>query len=102
MQWKVFFFKRDKEEEQNEKEEPSNKFGFKSRECPPQNQNMEKFKDMLLGMIKNIKFRKVDDEFQTTLKKDIRTINNSQKAFIAADKTVNSIKYNMINCYMIV
>ena len=89
MRGKVFFFERDNEEEQNEKEEPSNKFGFKSGKCPPQNQDMEKFEEDLLGMIKNIKFRKANDEFQRTLRKDIRTINNSPKAFISADKTAN-------------
>ena len=96
MRWKAFFFERDNEEEQNEKEEPSNKFGFKSRKCLPQNQDMEKFEDDLLGMIKNIKFRIVNDEFQRTLRKDIRTINNSPKAFISADKTANMYELDKV------
>ena len=96
MEWKAFFFERDNEEEQNEKEEPSNKFGFKSRKCPPQNQDMEKFEDNLLGMIKNIKFRIVNDEFQRTLRKDIRIVNNSPKAFISTDKTANMYELDKV------
>ena len=35
-------------------ENNSNKYGFKSRNCPPQNNDMEKFEDDVLLMIKNI------------------------------------------------
>ena len=49
---------------------------------------MEKFEDELLDMVRNIKFRKVRDDFQDKLKDDIKQINNSSKA-IFADKTTN-------------
>ena len=51
--------------------------------------DMEKFEDDLLEMVKNIKFRKVHDEFQDSLRDDIKRINNSTKALIFADKTTN-------------
>ena len=47
-------------------------------------------------MIKNIKFRKVNDQFQRTLRKDIRTINNSPKAFISTDKTANMYELDKV------
>ena len=41
-------------------------------------------------MIKNIKFRKVNNEFQTKLSKDIKKIKNSKKGFINADISRNN------------
>ena len=66
-----------------------NKFGFKSRKCPPQNEDLNKFETDLLDMVKNIQSRKTHDEFQDQLNKDINKIKNSTKAFIPADKTTN-------------
>ena len=41
-------------------------------------------------MIKNIKFRKTNNELQTKLSKDIKKIKNSKKVFINADKSRNT------------
>ena len=43
------------EADQDAEEEISDKFPFKSRNCPPQNQNIEKFEDKLLGIVKKRK-----------------------------------------------
>ena len=89
------------EANQDAEEETSDKFAFKSRKCPPQNKGMEKFEDKLLGMVKSIRFRKVDDEFQKTLENDIKMVNNSSKTFLPADKTANMYKldkdYHTVN-----
>ena len=50
---------------------------------------MDKFETDLLDMVKNIKFRKTHDQFQSQLNEDIKKINSSTKAFIPADKTTN-------------
>ena len=50
---------------------------------------MKPFEDDLLRMIENIQFRKVNDDFQSILKNDIKKIKDSTKMFITADKTRN-------------
>ncbi|KXJ25355.1 hypothetical protein AC249_AIPGENE10664 [Exaiptasia diaphana] len=67
----------------------SNNFGFKSRKCPPQNEDLNNFETDVYDMIKNIEFRQIRDDFQDHLQQDIRKINNSTKTFIPADKTTN-------------
>ena len=88
MRWKAFFF-----EKQNKDDQPNNNhnenFGFKSRKCPPQNEDLAPFENDLLNMIKHIQFKNTQDDFQDQLRKDINRINNSSKAFIPADKTTN-------------
>ena len=44
----------------------------------------------LRSVIKNIKFRKVNSEFQAKLSKGIKKIKNSKKVFINADKSRNT------------
>ena len=44
----------------------------------------------LRSVIKNIKFRKVNNEFQAKLSKGIKKIKNSKKVFINADKSRNT------------
>ena len=104
MRWKAFFFEQDGEqdgenyEEQGIDQDENNKYGFKSRKCPPQIEDMEKFEDELLDMVRNIKFRRVRDDFQDKLKDDIKQINNSSKALISPIKlqtSMNSTEHSM-------
>lgn len=53
MRWKAHFF--EKGENSNDKQQ---KYGFKSRKCPPQIKDMESFESDLVEMTQNIKFRK--------------------------------------------
>ena len=103
MRWKAFFFDKNENQDKNDDEEEdddkqSHKFGFKSRKCPPQIEDMEKFEEDLLDMVQNIKFRRVDGLFQNTLKEDIKKIRNSDKAFIFAYKTTNLYKVDKTQC----
>ena len=85
MRWKAFFFL-------NPSADGSRKetFGFSSRKSPPQVHAMLNFEKRLLGMIENIKFRKVKCEFQKKLSTDIRNnIARSDKLLVPADKTSN-------------
>ena len=79
MRWKAFFF--DRNEEDSSDVVTNNSFGFKSRKCPPQNNELDKFEADLLDMVHNVKFRNVNNKFQNKFNKDISKINNSTKAF---------------------
>ena len=68
-----------------------NNYEFKSRKCPPQNEDMDKFEADLLDTITNIKFKKFSNQFQSQLKEDIKKIKNSKKALIFADKPPTSM-----------
>ena len=99
MRWKAFFFDKNKKTDKSDnsikvetewKFETDTKKCFKSRKCPPQNKDMNGFEDdVLLLLIKNLKFRKVNNPFQRTLHEDIKAINQCDKALIFADKSRN-------------
>lgn len=69
--------------------ETDDKYGFKSRKCPPQHEDLDRFQADLMDMVNNIRFRKTQDKFQTQLNKDIQRIKSSTKAFIPANKTTS-------------
>ena len=79
MRWKAFFF--DRNEQENNDAINKDNFGFKSRKCPPQNSELDKFEGDILDMVHNIKFRKVNNKFQNKLNEDISKIKKSTKAF---------------------
>ncbi|PFX16577.1 hypothetical protein AWC38_SpisGene19146 [Stylophora pistillata] len=90
MRWKAFFF--DRHEQSNNDAANSDNFGFKSRKCPPQNSDLDKFEADRLDMVHNTKFRNVNNKFQNKRNGDIKKIKKSTKAFIPADKTSNFYK----------
>ena len=90
MSWKAFFFDRNKQD--NNDATNNDNFGFKSRKCPSQSSELDKFEADLLDMVHNIKFRNVNNKFQKKLNEDISKIKKSTKAFIPADKTSDFYK----------
>ena len=52
-------------------------------------------------MVKSIKFRKINNEFQTKLSTDIKKIKNSKKVFINADKSCNSYEEEEYEKYLL-
>ena len=102
MRWKAFFFEKNENQDQDNDEEDddkqNHKFGFKSRKCQPQIADMEKNQADLLDKVQNIKFRRVNGQFQNILKEYIKKIRNSDKAFIFADKTTNFYKLDKTQC----
>ena len=66
--------------------------GFKSRKCPNGIDELSKFEDDLMLMIKNIEFRNVSNTFEDQLRNDISEIRNTEKVIIPADKTRNLYK----------
>ena len=97
IRWKAFFSEQNKDKNKTNHDSDNddsnsainNNFGFKSRKCSPQNEELNNFEADVYDMIKNIEFRQVRDDFQDQLQHDIRKINNSTKVFIPADKTTN-------------
>ena len=87
MRWKAIFFT-------NRNSKPSNntaeaKFGSKSNQCPPQVKELMAFEDDLIKLVKEIRFRKVKNQFQNKLKDDNKKIRSSNKTLTPADKTSN-------------
>ena len=65
MRWKAFYF--DRHEQDNNDAANNDHFGFKSRKCPPQNNDLDKFAADLLAMVHNITFRNVNKKYQNKL-----------------------------------
>ena len=94
MRWKSFFFPRDnndiKKTNSNDINESGKEtFGFKSKQHPPQINELQSFEKDLLDTIKSIQFRNVKDDFQTKMKNDISKIKSSPNVFVSADKITN-------------
>lgn len=95
MRWKALFFMIPKDDSSDDSEENATqipneeKYGFKSRKCPPQIEELKPFEDDMLQLIENIRFGKTPDSFQAKLKANIHKIKSSEKMLIPADKTRN-------------
>ena len=64
-------------------------YGFKSRKCPPRIDEMKAFENDVYGMIEDVAFRETSNSFQQTLKRDLKRIKDSDRVFVAADKSRN-------------
>ena len=62
-------------------------YGLKTQQCPSQVKELTAFENELLELIKIIKFKKRQSNFQEKLNEDIKTINNTNKTLTFADKT---------------
>lgn len=89
MRWRAFFFLREGKGGESDDLEDARNFGFNSRKCPPQIEELKPFEDDMVRLIEKIEFRKVSDPFQDMLQMDIRRIRNSTDIIVPADKTRN-------------
>ena len=71
------------------KDENTERYGLKSLYCPKQVRELLVFENNLIALVKNIKFRKYNNSFQTKLNKDVKSLRNSNKTVTFADKTTN-------------
>ena len=87
MRWRAFFFLKNEqaEEEQDRKE----RFGFRTRKCPPRIEELEAFENDLLKIIEDLQFRKTSNELQERLRQDTERIKKSKDVIVPADKTRN-------------
>ena len=73
----------------NQDEESLNTYRFRSEKTPPPNNDLIWFENELYKLICNLRYRKVTNNFQKYLVKDIALLNSSQNIIIPADKTTN-------------
>ena len=84
MRWRAFFF-----DAQTAQANAELKFGFRSRRHPPPIKDLERFEEDLLNLVRKIKFRRISNSFQRSLKEKLDVIRKSEKIFIQSDKTRN-------------
>ena len=82
MRWKTLEFLGKLDNDDNNRET----YGFKSK-CPPAVPELSQFENDLMYLVKNLEFRKVNNQFQNKLNNDINEIKTSDKVFVAADKS---------------
>ena len=88
--WKATFFINNSKET-TESCASGSVYGLKSNKCLPQVKELIPFEDDLIDLVKNIKFRKVRNDFQMKLHEDLRKVRSLKKTF--ADKTSNMYRY---------
>ena len=89
MRWKLFFV-------QNSNNEPQKKiYGFNSLRSPPFQPELKSFEDDVYKLIKDIRFRPVNDEFQKKLSNDVKVILKSTEIIVSADKSSNKYKMDI-------
>ena len=84
MRWKAHFFLHP-----SESKKTANNYNHKSTKSPPQVDEIKPFEDDLLKMLENVKFRLVNNPFQSELRKDIKKINSSSNVLVFADTSRN-------------
>ena len=92
MRWKAFFFL--KNDQIDEEQDCKEKFGFRTRKCPPRIEELEAFEDDLLKMIEDLRFRNTSNALQKQLRQDIEKIKGSKDVIVPADKTRNLYAVN--------
>ena len=89
LRWKLFFV-------QNSNNEPQKKtYGFNSLRSPPFQPELKNFEDDVYKLIKDIRFRPVNDEFQKKLSNDVKVILKSTEIIVSADKSSNKYKMDI-------
>ena len=79
------------------KKENSSRNRVKSNKCPPQVKDLIAFEEDLIGLVQQIRFRKVKSNFQRKLNKDLKTIKSSNITLTTKPQTcINSQKMSAI------
>ena len=91
MHWKAFFFSKNHDTINNEKET----YGFKSKCPPPHIRTLNEFEDSMLNMIQWVEFKTnctATNSFQAKLDKDVQEIWQDKNISVKANKTTNHYK----------
>ena len=70
-------------------ENSTKNYGFRSKSKPLFVKELEKFEHDLFELIKNIRFRSLNNDFLNSLKSDIQKLRSTKNVFLPADKTRN-------------
>ena len=104
MRWKAFFFLKGKEDDQadddvDDQTRTGETFGFKTRKCTPEMEEMDKFEDDLLKMIERVQCKKGADDFQNTLPvhEDIDTIRKSKDVMFVSTRRGICMLWQKVN-----
>lgn len=87
IRWRAHFFLNNGQEETEHATEEH--YGLSSTLAAPHVKELEPFEEDLAKLIEDVEFRKVSNDFHSTLKKDINRIKASNSVFVKADKTRN-------------
>ena len=79
----------------DENSEQIETFGFKSKFLPKLEEELKTFENDMFNLVKQVRFRKVNNKFQKMIKNDVKMIRNSKKIIVAADKTTNYYKIQL-------
>ena len=71
------------------KKEPKETYGFKTSNQPPLIPQLTGFEDRLQQIVENVKFRPGTNKTQKKMREDLNKMKNSNKIYVAADKTSN-------------
>ena len=88
MRWKAFYF----EQSDTHNNSKNIYYGLKSHKTLPPMKLLELFEKNLFKIVEEIKFRKINCEFQVKLNSDIKDIKSSRKTLTPAHKTSNFYK----------
>ena len=88
MRWTAYFHENSKNSSSYNNEHSST-LGLKTRKYPQQIEDLNFLETDLQKVIKSIRFRKIHDDVQDELRKDISQIEISEKAFIPAYKATS-------------
>ena len=67
-------------------------YGFNTTRAPPAVPELREFQQDVIGLLKKVKFRRVNSDFQRMMKKDLNDIIKGDKVVVSADKTNNLYK----------
>ena len=98
MRWRVFWFTRKgdiDDDEANESHRKEITKDFKSTKTPPQNELLKPFERDIYNLIGNIEFRRVDDPTLQQMGEEVRRIHDSTKVIVNADKTGNEYEMEL-------
>ena len=89
LRWKAFWLEKRADSSNSQASEISSNYGFQTTNTPPSNIHLKAFEDELYDMIRDVKFTKRRDQFQSQLHDDVKAIRTSNKVLVFADKTSN-------------
>ena len=90
MRWKAYFFL--KGEPRADTQCSKEYYGFKTNAHPPRIKELDNFEMDLIGLVKSIKYRKINNSIQQQMRNDFKKIQNTNKIFVKADKSNNLYK----------
>ena len=67
-------------------------YNFNTTNAPPVIRELKSFQDGIANMAKNLKFKKVTNNFQKTLKDDLKSIKRGDAIIVPADKPETTTK----------